>query len=131
MIYIPCLEELVFAAIGYGAWYQKGEAPWKKAHVSKVADLRDGVFLVSQVDNFGKRGAFESYLDLESKAYITRSWGDGYGYLLVATGRAEVMVDPIVSPWMLLRFNRSWKRLAVDVRVGKGIHNSWWGLCRK
>lgn len=99
VIYIPCLEELVFAAIGYGAWYQKGEAPWKKAHVSKVADLREGVFLVSQVDNFAKRGAFESYLDLESKAYITRSWGDGYGYLLVATGRAEVMVDPIVSPW--------------------------------
>ena len=26
-----------------------------------------------------------------------RTWGDGYGYLLVATGRAEAMVDPVVE----------------------------------
>ncbi len=31
----------------------------------------------------------------------TCTWGDGYGYLMVATGRAEVMVDPIVNVWDL------------------------------
>ena len=30
---------------------------------------------------------------------MDRTWGDCYGYLLVATGRAEVMVDEILSPW--------------------------------
>ena len=30
---------------------------------------------------------------------LQRSWGDAYGYVLVATGRAEVMLDPIVSVW--------------------------------
>jgi histidinol-phosphatase len=28
-----------------------------------------------------------------------RTWGDGYGYLLVATGRMDAMVDPIVAPY--------------------------------
>ena len=32
-------------------------------------------------------------------ASITRTWGDCYGYLLVATGRAEVIVDPIMNLW--------------------------------
>mgnify|MGYP001827549611 CR=1 FL=1 len=30
---------------------------------------------------------------------LARTWGDCYGHILVATGRAEVMVDPILSPW--------------------------------
>lgn len=36
---------------------------------------------------------------LAATGAIVRTWGDAYGYLLVATGRAEVMVDPIVNPW--------------------------------
>ena len=28
-----------------------------------------------------------------------RTWGDAYGYALVATGRADVMVDPVVAVW--------------------------------
>ena len=34
-----------------------------------------------------------------SSARLARNWGDCYGYLLVATGRAEVMVDPEMSVW--------------------------------
>ena len=32
-------------------------------------------------------------------AGVSRTWGDCFGYLLVATGRAEGMFDPILSPW--------------------------------
>jgi fructose-1,6-bisphosphatase/inositol monophosphatase family enzyme len=39
------------------------------------------------------------WMQLESAAGMTRSWGDCYGYLLVASGRAEVMVDPVLSDW--------------------------------
>jgi myo-inositol-1(or 4)-monophosphatase len=31
--------------------------------------------------------------------YTTRGWSDAYGYLLVATGRAEAMLDPIMNIW--------------------------------
>lgn len=107
VIAIPAMGEMVLGAIGCGAWYgQKGlgEA-WdqpvrmQRCRVSGVEDLSDGLFLTSQVDNFDRRGAQDAYRILEDAAYVSRSWGDGYGYLLVATGRAELMVDPIVNPW--------------------------------
>jgi histidinol phosphatase-like enzyme (inositol monophosphatase family) len=105
VIAIPALGELVIAAEGRGAWYGQStpdQPEWvelQPTRVSQVQDLAEGLFLVSQVDNFEKRGAATAYRALESLAYITRSWGDGYGYLLVATGRAELVVDPIVNPW--------------------------------
>jgi myo-inositol-1(or 4)-monophosphatase len=33
------------------------------------------------------------------KVKLYRQWGDCYGYYLVATGFADVMIDPIMSPW--------------------------------
>ena len=36
---------------------------------------------------------------MQRAARVARTWGDGYGYLMVATGRAEVMIDPIVNLW--------------------------------
>jgi histidinol-phosphatase len=30
---------------------------------------------------------------------VLRTWGDGYGYALVATGRVAAMVDPVVEPY--------------------------------
>ena len=99
VIRIPGLDECISAAIGGGAWYQKGSGAWTPARVSSRPRLGDGIFVHSQVDSFAKRGAAAAYQGLEKAAYVTRSWGDGYGYLLVATGRAEVMVDPIMNVW--------------------------------
>lgn len=100
VIYLPALDEIVFAARGAGAWYSsRGQDP-ARCGVSKRS-LSDGLFVVSQFDLFGKRNAQAGFESLQQRAYITRSWGDGYGYLLVATGRAEVMVDAIANPWDL------------------------------
>lgn len=114
VIYIPILGEIVVAAKGLGAWYgamplpgtsasnsssSDGVVELTRCHVSKQSQLEDGLLVTSQVDNFEHRNALTAYKALEEKAYVTRTWGDGYGYLLVATGRAEVMVDPIVNPW--------------------------------
>ncbi len=100
VIYIPALDEIVFAAQGTGAWHSlRSEVP-SKCQVSK-RPLAQGLFTTTQFDSFQKRGAGEGYQKLEKASYISRTWGDGYGYLLVATGRAEVMVDPIANPWDL------------------------------
>ena len=37
--------------------------------------------------------------ELQRRAGMVRTWGDCYGHALVATGRAEVMVDPIMNVW--------------------------------
>ena len=36
---------------------------------------------------------------MQEAARLTRTWGDCYGYLMMAIGRAEVMVDPIMEVW--------------------------------
>jgi fructose-1,6-bisphosphatase/inositol monophosphatase family enzyme len=36
---------------------------------------------------------------LQKASWLTRTWGDGYGYMLVATGRADAMVDPKMNVW--------------------------------
>ena len=77
------------------------EAPTspQAARVSSCERLADGLFVTSQVDLFEKRDAWQAFRELQRRAYITRTWGDCYGYLLVATGRAEVMVDPAMRVW--------------------------------
>ena len=104
VITIPALGEIVIAAKGLGAWYGQSFLiasgnKLTQTFVSKQSRLEDGLLVTSQVDNFSHRKAESAYRELEAEAYVSRTWGDGYGYLLVATGRAEVMVDPIVNPW--------------------------------
>ncbi|MFK7735269.1 MAG: inositol monophosphatase family protein [Pirellulaceae bacterium] len=119
VIYIPALDEIVFATKGKGAWHSvRGSAP-QQCRVSSRS-LEDGLFLVSQVDTFQKRNAEHCYLELEKQAYITRSWGDGYGYLLIATGRAELMVDPIANSWDLAA-------VQIVVEEAGGRFTSWKG----
>jgi len=99
VIDVPGLDECVYAASGLGAWYIRANGAPRPARVSTRKTLADGLFVTSEVESFAERGAPEAYHALAARAYITRTWGDAYGYLLVATGRAEAMVDPILSLW--------------------------------
>jgi histidinol phosphatase-like enzyme (inositol monophosphatase family) len=99
VIAIPALDECVFAARGEGAWWRRRGMPPRRACVSHRRSLREGIFVTSQGDTFGQRGAAEAFARLQRAAYVTRTWGDGYGYLLVATGRVEAMVDPVMNLW--------------------------------
>lgn len=96
---VPALDECVYAAQGQGAWYVRGERAPVPARVSECARLSEGLFLTSEVANFEKTGRRPVYDRLQSVARLTRTWGDCYGYLLLATGRAELMVDPIMEIW--------------------------------
>jgi len=98
VIHIPALGETAYAAVGQGAWYVKGDAAPRRAKVS-TKSLGEGLFLTSEVKNFRAVERADAYDQLQTAARITRSWGDAYGYLLVAVGRAEAMVDPIMNVW--------------------------------
>jgi histidinol phosphatase-like enzyme (inositol monophosphatase family) len=99
VILIPALEECVYAARGQGAWYQSGDGKPKRARVSDCANLADGLFLTSEVTSFEAIGRRDVFDRLQASTRLTRTWGDCYGYLMVATGRAELMVDPVVEVW--------------------------------
>jgi histidinol-phosphatase len=99
VINIPPLRECVYAAVGQGAWYVAGDAQPRPARVSRRAKLAEGLFLTSEVASFGVIGRREVYDKLQAAARLTRTWGDCYAYLMVATGRAEVVVDPLMNIW--------------------------------
>lgn len=103
VIHAPATGETVYASKGGGCWYTStaGAKP-EPAHVSNVARLEDGLLLTSEIESFRQHaspGAFEFFLRLQATARLSRTWGDGYGYLMVATGRAEVMIDPLMNLW--------------------------------
>jgi histidinol-phosphatase len=99
LVYMPALDEGVYASSQQGCWHFQAQRQPQRCRVSQKSRLAEGLFLTSQVDTFAKRGAMAAFDALQATAYITRTWGDCYGYLLVATGRAEAMVDPIMNVW--------------------------------
>jgi histidinol-phosphatase len=99
VIFIPALDECVYAARALGAWYRRGQEPPRAARVSERQPLAKALFVTSEVLSFDRHGRRPAYDRLQSAARLTRSWGDGYGYLMVATGRADVMVDPVMAIW--------------------------------
>jgi histidinol-phosphatase len=101
VIHIPALDECVYAARGQGAWYVQGQKPKRPAKVSRRAPLSKSLFLTSDVATYDEIDGADVYRRLQSAAWLSRTWGDCYGYLMVATGRAELMVDPVVAVWDL------------------------------
>jgi histidinol-phosphatase len=99
VIYVAALEECVYAAVGHGAWYQRGDESPRPTHVSNKTRLAESLFCASDVCGFVTTGRREVFDRLLAAVAVSRTWGDCYGYLLVATGRAELMVDPIMNLW--------------------------------
>ena len=92
--YFPAVGEMLAAAPGAGCWWNGA-----RSRVSRCATLREATVLTTD-ERFPRDPAQRAgWLELAGRAGVSRSWGDCYGYLLVSTGRAEVMVDGIMSPW--------------------------------
>src|SRR5271154_5594715 len=92
--FFPAVDELVVAARGGGCLWNG--AP---ARVSEVRQLSEATVLATDerfARNEGQRRRWARLVDASAQS---RTWGDCYGYLLVATGRAEVMVDGVMAPW--------------------------------
>lgn len=97
--YFPGLDEGVYACVGEGAWWFRGDEKPVAARVSSKDDIADCVIVSSDDSTFSERNAAEVWQALDQAAYFTRTWGDAYGYMLVATGRVDIMIDPMLSIW--------------------------------
>ena len=92
--YFPAIGELIAAAPGAGCWWNGS-----RCAVSTVNVLGEATVLTTD-DRFHERPAFRAgWTRIAESAAVSRTWGDCFGYLLVATGRAEAMLDPVMSPW--------------------------------
>ncbi|MEJ7708469.1 MAG: inositol monophosphatase family protein [Pyrinomonadaceae bacterium] len=94
VINTPALGELIAAARGRGCrWNQK------TARVSTINQLDQALLLATDFGACRHQGYGREVAELEDRVAQRRTWGDCYGHLLVATGRAEVMLDPIMNIW--------------------------------
>jgi len=73
-----------------------------KTLMRKCSDLSNAVLLTTDHLNIEKYQDISKFNDLIKKVKLYRNWGDCYGYYLLATGYADIMIDPIMSPWDLL-----------------------------
>jgi histidinol-phosphatase len=102
VIYSPATREIVYAAAGGQSWYENGDGRAIEARVSNTERLAEATFVTTELTTFdqvGDKGSRAVYNQLEKACRLSRTWGDAYGYLLVATGRADVMIDPVVNLW--------------------------------
>jgi histidinol-phosphatase len=92
--YFPPVGDMLVAAPGQGCWWNG-----KRSRVSEEASLSKAVVLSTDERFLVHPERGEKWRALTAKTAISRTWGDCYGYLLVATGRAEAMIDEVLSPW--------------------------------
>lgn len=94
VVNMPALDETVYAAQGLGCFFN-GEP----ARVSVTAPLQNALLLSTDFQDCERNGFGDVAAALQGRAKLSRTWGDCYGHLLVATGRADVMLDPIMNIW--------------------------------
>ena len=92
--HFPPLRETVAAGLGLGCTWNG-----RPCKVSPVDRLEDAVVLTTDLRTIERSAQDPGWPALVARAGIARTWGDCYGHALVATGRAEVMVDPIMNVW--------------------------------
>ena len=92
----PAVGERVAAAPGEGCWHNGS-----RCRVSPIARIEEATVLTTDEHGFGggDPASRRGWERLSASAATVRTWGDCYGYLLVASGRAEVMVDARLNPW--------------------------------
>jgi histidinol-phosphatase len=90
VINLPALGTTVYAGRGLGC-FRDG----RPVHVSYRTDPTDAVISSSSYTRWPET----SLLSVKRAGYELRTWGDGYGYAMVAIGAIEAMVDPELSLW--------------------------------
>src|SRR5258705_802587 len=94
VVNLPALEEIVYAAAGLGCFWNS-----KPARVSSTKKLEESLLLSTDFFASARYGFGAATEALQRRAKASRTWGDCFGHVMVATGRADVMLDPVMNLW--------------------------------
>ena len=94
VVNLPATDEVVYARRGGGCFWNN-----KKVKVSNTARLDEALILSTDFGTCATYGFGAACEEIARRAKARRTWGDAYGHILVATGRADVMLDPIMNVW--------------------------------
>lgn len=90
--YFPALDEMLYAEKGLGAFLNG-----RPIHVSERETVQGSMLCCG--GSMFKTGHWQKISNVVGRALGTRTWCDAYGHALVASGRVEAMIDPIVNHW--------------------------------
>ena len=113
VINLPALDEMICAAKGLGCTLNG-----QPTRVSQVEDLGESLLCATDFESFDENGKGDAYRILRREVRLARGWGDCYGHVLVATGRAEIMLDPIMNVW-------DCAALLPIVEEAGGVYSDW------
>ena len=74
----------------------------KSLKMRPVDRLADAVLLATDIANIARYQQKDGFERLLAKTHLFRTWGDCYGYLLLVSGGADIMLDPVLKPWDLM-----------------------------
>ncbi len=92
--HMPALGDMISAATGLGATWNGA-----RAQVSSIASLGDALVVCGDFYAGYAHGLGAATEAIAAAARERRGWGDCYGHILVATGRADIALDPVMSIW--------------------------------
>ena len=90
----PLLNELLYAEVGKGAFLNGNPI-----EVSDVTDPADAMVCHGGLKWFVEKGTFPGAYNLINDTARTRGFGDFYMYHLVASARADAVIEAAISIW--------------------------------
>ncbi|MFI7021729.1 histidinol-phosphatase [Micromonospora sp. NPDC049900] len=99
LVSAPALGRRWWAAKDTGAYAGPDAASGEPIRVSAVTELADASFCYSSLGGWEEAGRLEPMLQLMRDTWRSRAYGDFYGYMLLAEGALDVMVEPELSLW--------------------------------
>jgi histidinol-phosphatase len=91
---VPAIGHTYRALRGDGAYRNE-----RRIHVSAVTDMARAMLFYSSLSWFIKAGRKDAFLELTLRTERQRGFGDFYGFVLVAQGSGELMVEHGVHAW--------------------------------
>lgn len=106
-------EEIIFGAISYHSmgevlyaikgegtfWKSKFDEKFQRVQVSNTSKMNEAVLCISGEEYFAMANKTDFLNSLKSDVKMTRTWGDCYGYCLMARGKVDLMIDPLLHEW--------------------------------
>jgi histidinol-phosphatase len=99
LVSAPALGRRWWGATGLGAYAGKHQRAATRISVSQVSRLSDASVCYSSLSGWAESGRLEPVVEMSLQAWRSRAYGDFYGYMLLAEGAVDVMVEPELSLW--------------------------------
>ncbi len=118
--HLPALDETISGAAGCGAWHRVGDGPQAEARVSGCAALGEATVCTTGLEYFRQAGESRAFGRLIDEAALVRGWSDCYAHVLLATGRIDAVVEPVLKIWDIAH-------LPVILGEASGRYTNWSG----